>query len=169
MGHMNKKLIILRGNSGSGKTTVAKRIQYEMGYGTMLVSQDAIRRDMVRVKDTDRNPSIELIYKICMYGNKVGYDVILEGILSKKRYGTMLEKLLRNFKGPKYVYYFDLPFDETLKRHTTKSNAHEFGEKEMREWWKDKDYLGVKNEVYITKEMSENQIVELVLRDVHGR
>ena len=42
------KLIILRGNSGSGKTTIAKEIQKNFGRNTMLISQDVIRRDMLR-------------------------------------------------------------------------------------------------------------------------
>lgn len=34
------KIIILRGNSGSGKTTTAKRLQKKLGHGTMFVSQE---------------------------------------------------------------------------------------------------------------------------------
>lgn len=45
------KLIILRGNSGSGKTTIAKELQQVFGNNTMLISQDVIRRDMLKVKD----------------------------------------------------------------------------------------------------------------------
>ena len=37
------KLIILRGNSGSGKTTIAKELQQVFGNNTMLISQDVIR------------------------------------------------------------------------------------------------------------------------------
>ena len=33
-------LIILRGNSGCGKTSTAHLLQRQLGYGTMLVSQD---------------------------------------------------------------------------------------------------------------------------------
>lgn len=44
------KLIILRGNSGSGKTTIAKELQQVFGNNTMLISQDVIRRDMLKVK-----------------------------------------------------------------------------------------------------------------------
>ena len=77
-------LIILRGNSGCGKTSTARLLQRQLGYGTMLVSQDVVRREMLRVKDSESNPAIQLIYDLCMYGNKVGYTVILEGILSKK-------------------------------------------------------------------------------------
>ena len=48
------KLIILRGNSGSGKTTIAKELQQVFGNNTMLISQDVIRRDMLKVKDGER-------------------------------------------------------------------------------------------------------------------
>jgi len=44
-----KKLIILRGNSGSGKTTIAKELQNRFGRNTMLISQDVIRRDMLNL------------------------------------------------------------------------------------------------------------------------
>ena len=39
------KLIMLRGNSGSGKTMVAKELQTLFGRGTMVLSQDMIRRE----------------------------------------------------------------------------------------------------------------------------
>lgn len=45
------KLIVLRGDSGSGKTTVAKELQKKFGRNTILISQDVIRRDMLMVKD----------------------------------------------------------------------------------------------------------------------
>lgn len=41
--HMGK-LIILRGNSGSGKTTVAKALQKKLGRNTMLISQDEVQK-----------------------------------------------------------------------------------------------------------------------------
>lgn len=44
-----RKLIILRGNSGSGKTTIAKELQKRFGTNTMLISQDVIRRDMLTI------------------------------------------------------------------------------------------------------------------------
>lgn len=92
-------LIILRGNSGCGKTSTARLLQRQLGYGTMLVSQDMVRREILHVKDSKNNPAIQLIYDLCMYGNKVGYTVILEGILSSKKYGAMLRQLLNDFQG----------------------------------------------------------------------
>ena len=46
-----KKLITLRGNSGSGKTTIARALQEKFGKNTMLLSQDVIRRDILKTND----------------------------------------------------------------------------------------------------------------------
>lgn len=159
------KLIILRGNSGSGKSTVAKRLQREMGYGTMLISQDVVRREILRVKDTSGNVSLNLIEQMVRYGWNVGYDVIVEGILSKEKYGVMLNRLITDCPATSHVYYFDIPFEETLRRHITKPNAHEFGEKEMREWWKEGDELGVKGEQQLNHTMTAEEIVEHIMKD----
>lgn len=159
-------LIILRGNSGCGKTSTARLLQRQLGYGTMLVSQDVVRREMLRVKDSEGNPAIQLIYDLCMYGNNVGYTVILEGILSNKKYGAMLRWLLDDFQGEKLIYYFDVSFEETVRRHATKPNAHEFGKSEMRQWWKDQDVLNVPGEQRIGEQLSQAEIVDLIHRDV---
>ncbi len=159
-------LIILRGNSGCGKTSTARLLQRQLGDGTMLVSQDVVRREILRVKDSEGNPAIQLIYDLCMYGNNVGYTVILEGILSNKKYGAMLRRLLDDFQGEKLIYYFDVSFEETVRRHATKPNAHEFGESEMRQWWKDQDVLNVSGEQRIGEQLSQAEIVDLIHRDV---
>lgn len=159
-------LIILRGNSGCGKTSTARLLQHQLGYGTMLVSQDVVRREILRVKDSESNPAIQLIYDLCMYGNNVGYTVILEGILSNKKYGAMLRRLLDDFQGEKLIYYFDVSFEETVRRHAIKPNAHEFGESEMRQWWKDQDVLNVPGEQRIGEQLSQAEIVDLIHRDV---
>ena len=159
-------LIILRGNSGCGKTSTARLLQRQLGDGTMLVSQDVVRREMLRVKDSENNPAIQLIYDLCMYGNNVGYTVILEGILSNKKYGAMLRRLLDDFQGEKLIYYFDVSFEETVRRHATKPNAHEFDELEMSQWWKDQDVLNVPGEQRIGEQLSQAEIVDLIHRDV---
>lgn len=43
------KLIILRGNSGSGKTTVAELLQQKFGPNTMRLSHDMIRMEVLHV------------------------------------------------------------------------------------------------------------------------
>lgn len=63
------KLIILRGNSGSGKTTVAKELQKKFGYNTMPISQDEIRRNILWVKDGIKWEILLWLYHINDYGN----------------------------------------------------------------------------------------------------
>ena len=60
------KLIILRGNSGSRKTTVAKELQKRFGRNTMLISQDVVRRDMLKEKSiTSEKELQDIVGEIC--------------------------------------------------------------------------------------------------------
>lgn len=161
------KLIILRGNSGSGKSTTAIRLRRELGYGTMLIPQDMIRREIVRVHDEAGNPSIQLMKDIALYGLRIGYDVVIEGILVCATYGEMLYDLTELFDEA-YVYYFDIPLEETFRRHKTKPNAHEFGEELMRELYVERDLLGMPDEVVFTEDLSQDDILARILHDVRG-
>lgn len=78
------KLIILRGNSGSGKTTTGKALQRKFGHGTMLISQDVVRRDMLYMKDGPNPGASKLLLELALYGNNNCNIVILEGILNSK-------------------------------------------------------------------------------------
>ena len=157
------KLIILRGNSGSGKTTIAKSLQDHFGAGTLLVSQDTIRRDMLKVQDREGNLSIDLIRQVAEYGKGKCEYVIVEGILYKKRYGSILSDLIDFYEGRAFSYYFDLTFEETVKRHNTRSKKTEFGEDALRSWWIPEDYLGVDGECKFTNDMTRTEIMELLL------
>jgi len=159
------KLIILRGNSGSGKSTTAIRLRRELGYGTMLIPQDMVRREIVRVHDEMGNPSIQLMKDIALYGLKIGYDVVIEGILVRATYGEMLYELAELFDEV-YVYYFDILLEETFRRHKTKPNAHEFGEELMRELYVERDLLGLSKEVIFTENQAQDEILERILYDI---
>lgn len=149
---MNDKivLIILRGNSGSGKTTLARELQKRLGRNTMVISQDVIRRDMLKVKDGPATEALPLIQEMLRYGKKHSKATILEGILYADWYRPLFECAVQEFGNNVYAYYFDLIFEETLRRHQTKPNCHEFGEEEMRKWWREKDKIGFIKENIIT-------------------
>lgn len=76
-----KKIIILRGNSGSGKTTVARALQKKFGYNTMVISQDEIRRNILWVKDGVDTKALPLMIELMKYGYEHCDVVILEGIM----------------------------------------------------------------------------------------
>jgi hypothetical protein len=78
----------------------------------------------------------------------------------------MLIKLIKQFNNEARVYYFDIPFGETVNRHNTKENAAEFNEKDMKKWWVEKDYLHVEQEQVITSNMSKEDIIATILRNL---
>jgi predicted ABC-type ATPase len=92
------KLIILRGNSGSGKTTTGKSLQRKFGRGTMLIPQDVVRREMLFVKDGPNPEASQLLLELALYGKRNCNIVILEGILDSKWYKNLFKNLLDEFK-----------------------------------------------------------------------
>jgi adenylylsulfate kinase-like enzyme len=163
---MKTKLILLRGNSGSGKSTVAHELRMRMGYGTAVVEQDYIRRKLLREQDKPGQPNIELIAVNARFALEHGYDVIVEGILPSKKYGTMLKELLAGHTGNSFVYYFDISFEEALRRHHTRAQAEEFGEAEMRDWFTPNDLLKLENEQIIPESSSFDETIAHILKDV---
>ena len=160
------KLIILRGNSGSGKTTVAAKLQHIIGRNTMLIPQDFVRREMLYARDGDDSPAIPLMISLLEYGHGHFDTAIIEGITRSDWYSPLFKRAKELYKDDLYAYYFDIPFEETLRRHATRDKCGEFGEKEMREWWNDKDYLPYLPEKTITQDMSAEDIVNMILRDI---
>lgn len=163
------KLILLRGNSGSGKSTTARLVRdtvhdYE-NRKVALIEQDYLRRTILKEKENAGIHNIKLIEHTTQHVLDQGYDVILEGIFIAKRYKEMLERLLRQ-NTDSYIYYFDISLEETLRRHITKPNAHEFGEAEMRQWYTQQDYLHTQKETIIPETMPQKEIVAMIMRDV---
>lgn len=157
------KLIMLRGNSGSGKSSVSQELQRQIGRNTLLLSQDKIRREMLWANDGYDTPALPLLIALLQYGHKNNEVTILEGILHSKWYRPLFEEAVKLFGTDIYAYYYDLPFEETLKRHETREKRFEFGEEEMRQWWNEKDYIGFIPEKTIDKEMSFETVVNMIL------
>ena len=160
------KLIILRGNSGSGKTTVAKELQKKFGYNTMLISQDEIRRNILWVKDGIDTKALPLMIELLKYGYEHSDIVILEGIMYEEWYNPLFKVADELYGSNVYAYYFDLSFEETVRRHNTRNR--EFGEKDMRRWWREKDFSSVLREQAITCEMDTDSIVEKIYSDLNA-
>jgi len=160
------RLIVLRGNSGSGKTTLAKNLQRKLGRNTMIISQDAIRREMLMVTDGPDTKALPLMKNLLEYGSKQCECVILEGIMYSDWYHPLFEFAVELFEENIHAYYFDISFEETLNRHKTRTKCAEFGEVEMREWWREKDFSDVLSETVIGERLSLEQIVELICEDM---
>lgn len=162
---MTDTIIIIRGNSGSGKTTVAKELCKQLGKDCMLLSQDVIRREILHTNDGTDSVAIELLSKLVLFGKEHSNIIVLEGILNFTWYKPLFDTIRNNFSNI-FSYYYDIPFDETVKRFQTKNNI-DFTEEDMKRWWNEKNILGFSNEKMITKEMSLDDTVKMILGDIN--
>ena len=88
------KFIVLRGNSGNGKTTVARALQRRFGHGTMLISQDTVRREMIYVRDGPGNKAVDLLRELVLFSRKQCDIAILEGIIYGKSFPSIFFPLI---------------------------------------------------------------------------
>ena len=150
------------GPSGSGKTTVARALQKKFGYNTMVISQDEIRRNILWVKDGVDTKALPLMIELMKYGYEYCDVVILEGIMYDEWYSPLFKTANELYGMDIYAYYFDIPFEETVRRHNTRDKKQEFGEEDMRRWWREKDFSSVFNEKIITSDIDADSIVEMI-------
>lgn len=160
------KLIVLRGNSGSGKTTIARRLKEEQFYNVMVIGWDTLRIDIFNRFDyINRNKYIfDTLKSLSEYGRKNNFTVIIEGIYPSSQYRSVLTDISHTFP-ESHFYYFDISFEESLRRHDTK-NQTKFGVDELRKWHIEGDSIGTSSEKLINEKMSEDEIVAMILNDI---
>ncbi len=159
------KLIVLRGPSGSGKSSVAKAVRdlyVTEGKKMAYVEQDHFRRIVLKERDAVGGFNIQFIKESVLFLLKNQYDVILEGIFDKRRYEEMFEELILLHPTHNYFFYFDISFEETLKRHDTKSSRNDYGESEMRSWYKYKDLLQCVEENIVSEKNSIEETMTFI-------
>ncbi|MGH3205194.1 MAG: AAA family ATPase [Streptosporangiaceae bacterium] len=165
VGSDQTRLVVLRGNSAAGKSTVAGALREAYGRGVAWVSQDLIRRIILRERDRPGAVNIGLIGQVARYSLDHGYHVVLDGIFYADRYGPMLEALNRDHLGLSRFYYLDVSMDETLRRHATRPQAAEFGPDEMREWHRPGDLLTGVREHIIPETSTLQETISLILAE----
>jgi predicted kinase len=162
---VDARLIVIRGPSGAGKSSVVEGIRAAYGRGVAWVEQDHIRR---MIFQEDREPdgaNIAAIGQLAELALSRGFHTVVEGILPTDRYGGMLGDLVDRYGGSAYVYYLDIPFDETVRRHATRAKASAFDAAAMREWYLGHDPLGLPGEVIISASSTLDETVRRVLAE----
>ncbi|MGT2933543.1 AAA family ATPase [Streptococcus catagoni] len=160
-------LIIIRGNAASGKSSLATALQKELGEKTLLLSQDYLRRNMLAANDGFDTPTIPLLISLLEYGSKNCDHIILEGILKKDWYQPLWDYLEQKEGLQIQAYYYDLPFEVTLERHTGRPKANDFGVEALQRWWNEKDYLNLFNEKYFTADIPIKQALDIILKNIY--
>ncbi|MFQ4149183.1 AAA family ATPase [Arthrobacter sp. LAPM80] len=158
-------LIVLRGNSGSGKSAVARVLQRELA--GVWIEQDNFRRTILGETGNYSPLTIELIEQTAALALRHGRTVIAEGMFNAKTHSGCFNSLRAGHQGRSVFYAWDLSLDETLRRHATRPHKQaDFGEHAMRGWYRGWDPLQGIDEQRITAKESLEETVERILRDV---
>ncbi|MFI6209054.1 AAA family ATPase [Streptomyces sp. NPDC051041] len=165
VGNEGTRLVVLRGNSASGKSSVAAGLRERFGRGLAVVGQDNLRRTVLREHDRPGAANIGLIDLTARYALDAGYHVVVEGILYADHYGDMLAALRADHRGPTHAYYLDVPFDETLARHATKPIADDVDETQLRGWYRERDLLPGGLETVIGADSALHETVDRIMLD----
>lgn len=159
-------LVVIRGNSASGKSTIATGLQRRFDHGhCAVVGQDVVRRQIVRERDEHGGWNIELIEHIATLCLARGMVTIVEGILDADRYGAMLHRLA-DTAGCALHYGFDLTFDETLARHAGRPQAAMIPPDQLAEWYHGWQPLLYVEEARIDSSWSRDSILERIHTDI---
>ncbi|WEG09204.1 AAA family ATPase [Microbacterium horticulturae] len=167
-GAASTRLVVLRGPSASGKTTAALALRPLLGPKTALIHQDYFRRELLHSDERLKRAAdaAALIIATARQALDRGYDVILDGIFNLRDYADALEQLANDHAGTTRIYAFDLPLDETIRRHATRPLSAEFGDDKLRDWYDGWQPLPRLAETRVTADVTTDKLVAMILRDV---
>lgn len=160
-------LIVVRGNSGSGKSTVARALQKE--FSGVWIEQDNFRRTILGETGNYSPLAAVLIEQSAALALRHGRTVVADGMFNAGKYSESFQRLQAGHDGASHFYAYDLTLEETLRRHATRTQKQaDFGEKQMRGWYHGWDPLHGIEEQRITASEDVATTVARILRDVRG-
>ena len=165
-GSESSRLIIVRGNSGSGKSHLAQAIRAARPRGVAIIGQDVLRRKILHVRDHPGALSVPYIDLSARFALDNGLDVVIEGILHSESYGEMLAQLRKDHAGLTRCYFYELDLEETLERHRTKALAAEVSETDVASWYRRADRVVALDESVFDATVSASDALQQVLADV---
>ena len=153
------KILIIRGNSGCGKSSCAQRLRQQLPGQTLLVSQDVVRREMLAANDHVKTPAIPLMKNLVSWGSTHAQTVILEGILKRQVYQDFLIELRREFQSDLISAYFDVSFETTERRNREK--LYPFSHDQLVSWWQPADLLGDETLIFTDQDSLNTCVTKL--------
>jgi predicted kinase len=157
------KLVVLRGNSGSGKSTIANALFEQTKKPTVLIDQDHYRFIFKPAGGTLNSNTIHKMIKAnVLAALEDNYDVILEGIFNVKSWKNIFAEIFEQHPRENYLFYFDISFEETIKRHRTKPNKDEWSESDMKDWYSPKDFMNYEFEYVINENSSKHETINKI-------
>ncbi len=128
------------------------------------MEQDYLRRVVLRERESSEGIASQLIEQTVRFALANEYDVVLEGILARSRYAETITSLLAAHRGASFVFYLEVSYEETLRRHAARPQAADFGPDEMSSWYLPHDELGITGERVIPEGSDLRTSVDLIAR-----
>ncbi len=157
------KLIVLRGPSGAGKSTVATLLHSRVANKTALIDQDYYRHTMFNNLHSELEAPRYVMFAGIRAALDHGYDVIVEGFLGMGKYKSYFDELYAQHPTENYFFYFDVSFDETLRRHSTRQKGPQFTIEKMKELYSRTSPSGYPGERIIPETTSAEQACQLII------
>ena len=156
------RLIVLRGPSAAGKSTVARELARTCPDKVAILEEDYFRRVILQRKDEDRVACGRMLRASALAALASGYHVVLEGILAAGHYGSTITDLATRSPRESFLYYFDVSLEETLHRHQSKPIASEVPPASLRDWYGAASPLGHPGEMIIPETFTLTQAVRFI-------
>ena len=131
---------------------------FDMDYFRLTIPGDNIHgKESARIASAMLSASIAAAIK-------EGFHVVLEGLLSKRSFGEMIKKLQAEHSVKKF--YLRIPFEETVRRHSTRDKRDKFGEAEMKGWYPDMNSEISDDDIIIEQSSSVEDSIALIRRTI---
>ncbi|TWD79987.1 putative kinase [Kribbella amoyensis] len=158
---MDPRLIVVRGNSGAGKSSVAQAIRRAHGPGVAWIEQDYVRRILLNELEPPELGNVALVEQITRTAIGQRYHAVLDGVFHTVWYGEMLARLAREYDA--YFFHLEVPLEETIRRHGTREKAKLFPADDLRAWYRERDLLADPVETVIDHTSSLDETVRRIL------
>lgn len=168
VGDESTRLVILRGDSASGKTTTALALRDVLGPKVALLHQDYFRREILTNNSrlARAGDASVLLVGAARTALDLGYDVILDGIFNLRDYSGPFEDLCGDHRGQTRIYQFDVGLDETLRRHAQRPLSDVVSPDKLRAWYDGWQPLPWHDEVRVGGEVAVDDLVSLIMQDL---
>lgn len=160
------KLIILRGNSGSGKSTVALELAKKSDSKIALVDADKYRVDMLFPKPIDKDDLAALMKHNVLYCLEHGYTVIWDSIFyaNDRNRAYLRDFLTELHPEDNFIFNFDVSFEETVRRHGQRPKSNDFSAEDMKERYHPIENLSYDFEYLVPESNTLEQTVSYIQR-----